>query len=76
MMSKQMLEEYRAMTPRERIDEMRALIDVAERALLVLPPEEMDRRLAAADLLRRKSIDALLTALRGLDVQRGQPAIR
>jgi hypothetical protein len=63
MMSAHMLEQYRRMTPRERIAEMRALMDVAARALRVLPPEERARRLAAEDRLRRSSIEALLRGL-------------
>jgi hypothetical protein len=61
-----MLEQYRRMTPRERIAEMRALMDVAARALRVLPPEERAKRLAAESRLRRASIEALLDGLHAL----------
>jgi len=55
------------MTPRERIAEMKDLIDVAERALLVLSPTERLRRYAAADKLREESRAALLAGLRKLE---------
>ena len=58
-----MLEQYRAMSPKQRIAEMRALIDVAARALRRLPAAERARRLAAEDRLRRASIEALLHGL-------------
>jgi hypothetical protein len=69
MLSPHMLEQYRRMTPRERIAEMRALMDVAARALKVLPPDERARRLAAEDRLRRSSIDALLDGLTALSAE-------
>lgn len=62
-----MLEQYRAMSPRERIAEMRALMDVAARALQLLPAAERAKRLAAEDRLRRDSIEALLRGLAALD---------
>lgn len=58
-----MLDHYRRMSPRERIAEMRALEAVAVRALMVLPPEERARRLAAEDRIRRASIESLLEGL-------------
>lgn len=73
MLSRNALEHYRRMTPRERIAEMRELIGVAERALLVLPPEEARRRLAAADRIREASKRAFLEGLRRLDEGRGRP---
>ncbi|GEM_PF-5540699 len=73
MLSRDALEHYRRMTPRERIAEMKELIGVAERALAVLPPGEAARRLAAADLIREKSKKALLAGLRRLDEGSGQP---
>lgn len=63
MMSAIMLEQYRRMTPAERIAEMQALMSVAARALQVLPPAERARRLAVEDRLRRASIEALLVGL-------------
>lgn len=71
MLSCETLEHYRRMTPRQRIAEMVELIDVAERALRVLPPEEAQRRLAAADTLREHSKIALLEALKRLGEGRG-----
>jgi hypothetical protein len=64
-----MLDAYRAMSPRQRLAEMRSLMEVAARALRLLPPDERARRLAAEDRLRRESIDALL---RGLAAQGGR----
>ena len=71
MLSAVMLEQYRRMTPAERIAEMRALMDVAARALQVLPPAERARRFAAEDRLRRASIEALLSGLASLAEERG-----
>lgn len=71
MLSPAMLDHYRRMTPRERIAEMRALSEVALRSLMVLPPEERARRLAAEDRIRRASIEALLEGLAAAEA-RGQ----
>jgi hypothetical protein len=71
VLSPSMLDHYRRMTPRERIAEMRSLSDVAFRALMVLPPEERARRLAAEDQIRQASIDALLEGLAAAET-RGQ----
>lgn len=73
MLSRNALEHYRRMTPSERIAEMKELIGVAERALLVLPPEEAQRRLAAADRIREASKHAFLEGLRRLEEGRGRP---
>ncbi len=58
-----MLAQYRAMSPKERFAEMRSLMDVAERALSVLAPEERARRLTAEDRIRQASKQALLRGL-------------
>jgi len=71
MMSAAMLDQYRRMTPRERIAEMRALMDVAARALQVFPAAERARRLAAETRLRRASIEALLRGLASIADERG-----
>ncbi len=71
MMSATMLEQYRRMTPKERITEMRALMDIAVRALQVLPAAERARRLAAETRLRRASIEALLSGLASLADEHG-----
>lgn len=73
MMSAAMLEQYRRMTPRERIAELRSLMDIAARALRVLPAAERARRLLAEDRLRRASIEALLA---GLALQAEEPGSR
>ena len=57
------IEQYRRMSPREKIAEMRALLAVAERALRLLPAAEMERRLRAADRIRERSKRALLEKL-------------
>lgn len=66
MMSRQMLDHYRRMTPAERIAEMRALLDVAERALRARGPEGIARRIEALDRERLRSKEALLAGLRRL----------
>ena len=63
MLSAAMLEQYRRMTPAERIAEMRALMAVAARSLEVLTPAERALRFAAEDRVRRASIEALLIGL-------------
>jgi hypothetical protein len=63
MIRRVMLDQYRAMSPRQRLAEMRSLMEVAARALRLLPPEERARRLATEDRLRRDSINALLRGL-------------
>jgi hypothetical protein len=68
------IEQYRMMSPRERIAEMRALIALAERAMRVLPPEEMERRLQAADRIRERSKRALLERLSELRDDTSRPA--
>lgn len=71
-----MREQYRRMTPKERIDEMRELLDVAEAALRVHAPEEIRRRMEAADRIRRNSLDAFLEGLKALSPPHGTPAFR
>jgi hypothetical protein len=63
MLSQHMLAQYRSMTPRERIAEMRELLRIATHALELLPPAECIRRLAVEDRIRRDSVDALVAGL-------------
>lgn len=67
MLSVQALDHYRRMTPAERIAEMCALLDVAERALEARAPEEIARRFAALDRERMRSKAALLAGLARLE---------
>jgi len=68
-----MLRQYRAMSPRERIAEMRALMDIASRALGRLPAEERARRLAVETRLHRESNEALLRGLARQEDGNGAP---
>mgnify|MGYP001602391085 CR=1 FL=1 len=54
MLSREAIKHYRRMTPRVRIAEMKELLNVAARALRLLPPGEAERRLEAADRLRKE----------------------
>lgn len=63
MLSAQALDHYRRMTPAERIAEMCALLDVAQRALEARTPEEIECRLAALDRERERSKAALRAGL-------------
>ncbi|GIW71012.1 MAG: hypothetical protein KatS3mg102_0554 [Planctomycetota bacterium] len=74
MLGHELLQHYRRMTPRERIAEMRELIEVAERALGVLAPQEVRRRFEAADRIREASKRALLERLARLDEGRAAAA--
>jgi hypothetical protein len=71
MLSREAVEHYRRMSPRERIAEMKELLDVADRALRRLPRGEAARRLAAADRIHNESKSALLDALLRLETPRG-----
>ena len=64
MLSKARLERYRRMTPAERWRETSALMEYAWQALMQLPYEERERRLAVARRQHRLSNDALAKALR------------
>ena len=64
MLSKERLEAYRRMTPEERWRETSALMVYAWEALLQLPFEERERRLAVARLQHRLSNDAMAEAMK------------
>ncbi|MBI4602378.1 MAG: hypothetical protein HY721_10510 [Planctomycetes bacterium] len=66
MLSQEKIEAYRRMTPEERWREVEELMTIAWRALLELPEEERQRRLAVIREEHEESDRILLEQLRRL----------
>lgn len=70
------MEAYRRMTPAQRIAEMRALIDLSERALRARGPDDARRCFAVVDRMRAESKEAFLSALESTREALGPQTVR